>query len=183
MDNEGYGNIFLVGSDWEPFFFGAQKIRAKLGVSHGVSHRMLRELCASGDVRAVLVTYHDGHNHPIRRIKPSEWRTTELDIHDDDLHDEEGEWVEVSMDDVERWIEQQEPEAAPEPAHRETPQKKWVGKAFDALWEGKPPLQDLPNSDLVSRVDTWIAAECKSKNLRKPSISPDTILRHAGRKK
>jgi hypothetical protein len=71
-----------------------------------------------GDVRAILVTYIGGHNRPIRRIKPSEWRATELDIRDDDLHNEEGNWVEVSSDDLEYWLEQEEPDAEPMPKHK-----------------------------------------------------------------
>jgi hypothetical protein len=114
----GYGDFFLASSQWEVFVFAAQRITAKLGVSDGVSHRMLREQCASGDVRAILVAYQDGRNQPIRRIKPSEWRTTEPDIEDDDLHNEEGSWVEVSLDDLEYWLDQQKPEAEPKPKDR-----------------------------------------------------------------
>jgi hypothetical protein len=109
--------FFLAESDWEPFDWAAQKIRAKLGTSDGVSARMLRELCVSGDERAMLLTHSgDGDSEPVRRIKPSEWRTTELDI-EDDLGPSEGaaDWVEVSLDDLEYWLERQEPDAEPKP--------------------------------------------------------------------
>jgi hypothetical protein len=113
------GNIFLLGSDWEPFFFGAQEIRAKLGVSYGVSDRMLRELCANGDVRSIIVGLIDGTGRPMHRIKPSEWRATpEMDMGDNDLTMNEEEWVEVSMDDLEYWLDRQKPEAEPKPKHK-----------------------------------------------------------------
>ena len=51
-----YDDFFLVGDVWQVFHFAAQEIGAKLGVSTGVSNRVLRELCASGEVQSILVT-------------------------------------------------------------------------------------------------------------------------------
>jgi hypothetical protein len=121
-----YGHFLLADTEWRNFHFAAQDIIAKLGVSRGISHRMLRELCASGDVRAILVSYWNGMDpRPIRLIKPSEWRTTELDMEDGGLYeevpDEEGEeanGVEVSQDDLEYWLAQQAPETAPQPKYK-----------------------------------------------------------------
>jgi hypothetical protein len=73
---------------------------------------MLRELCASGDVRTILVKYlGDGNTQVVRRIRPSEWQTIELDIVDEEV----SEWAQVSLDDLEYWLEQQEPDAEPQP--------------------------------------------------------------------
>jgi hypothetical protein len=121
-----YGHFLLADTEWRNFHFAAQDITAKLGVSRGISHRMLRELCASGDVRAILVSYRNGMDpRPIRLIKPSEWRTTELDMEDCDLYEEDDEvneeeenGVEVSQDDLEYWLAQQAPETAPQPMDR-----------------------------------------------------------------
>ena len=70
-----YDDFFLVGDVWQIFHFAAQEIRAKFGVSTGVSNRVLRELCASGEVQSILVTCRNGEGRPVpvRRIKPCEW--------------------------------------------------------------------------------------------------------------
>jgi hypothetical protein len=56
-------------------------------------------------------------------------------------------------------------------------------EAVAALWpDAVPPATVLPNAVLVARVNDWLKADCKARNLQFFPISPDTILRAAGRK-
>jgi len=41
------------GDNWFNFYWIAEKIQEREGVSRGVAERTLRELCATGDVRSV----------------------------------------------------------------------------------------------------------------------------------
>jgi hypothetical protein len=102
--------------DWITFIEAADNIAVRLNVSTGRSEVTLRDLCASGEVRSARVKY-DGDGDPleVKTVRPSEWRTTEVDLEVtgspmDSLV------IEVSEDDLEYWLGQQgaaQPEDAP----------------------------------------------------------------------
>ena len=158
---------FWNGENWQLFFLATLDIRAKLGVSQGVAERTLRSLCASGDVRAIQGDYEDEPH----RIKPSEWGEPDMD-----------DWVHVSVDDLEFWLAQQEgvDQQAP-PAKRAQSQRAHAKRAIMSLWPKGIPTA-LNNAQIVSEVGNWLDRDCKDQNVPKLNISPDTILRAAGRK-
>jgi len=180
-----YDDCFLVGDVWQVFHFAAQKIRAKFGVSTGVSNRVLRELCASGEVQSILVTCRNGEGRPVpvRRIKPCEWRADDLDIDENDLIAEGENWVEVSMDDLEYWLDQQEELDDQEPKNTKKQAQSQRGHARRAilkLWPNGIP-NTLSNTQIVSEIGRWIVQDCKENNVPNPTLSPDMILQAAGR--
>jgi hypothetical protein len=95
--------------DWMPFDAASLKIERQLVFSAGRADATLRRLCAGGEVRAVRIETEEPLTTPkgavLRRlrpvpIRPSEWRTTEVDF-EDPLH------VRVSEGDVDHWLAQQ----------------------------------------------------------------------------
>ena len=56
-----------------------------------------------------------------------------------------------------------------------------MSKAIDTLWPNGVP-GTVSNPVLVQHVGNWLTDYCKRENSPKPEISPDTILRAAGRK-
>jgi hypothetical protein len=137
----------------------------------------LRNLCARGEGRSVRIEYDiDPSDDPdatpveVKMVRPSEWRTTEVDL--DGV-------IEVSEGDLEYWLRQQ---GAPPPAVIERqlmPRPQWkqalVRKAIAELWPNDIP-EDLVNGQIEQRVCERL------KRMGAPPISRDTILRTAGRK-
>jgi hypothetical protein len=111
------------GDDWIDFNVAAWKIEKRLSVSVGVSEKMLRDLCASGEVRSIRVEYIylDDVDRFAREegifIRPSEWQTGEVDYEGLQVVGE-GLHIEVSQDDLEWWLEQRG--EAPRPDPRDT---------------------------------------------------------------
>lgn len=165
------------GDDWIAFGEAAWRIEGRLNVSVGHSQVTLRNLCASGEVRSVRIEYDiDPSDDPdatpveVKMVRPSEWRTTEVDL--DGV-------IEVSEGDLEYWLREQ---GAPPPAVIERqlmPQPQWkqalVRKAIAELWPNDIP-EDLVNGQIEERVCERL------KRMGAPPISRDTILRTAGRK-
>jgi len=101
--------------DWRNFHFAAKDIKAKLGVSLGKAQAMLRQACASGEVRSQkqpCTTINVGTINealqtegPPERIEPSEWRNREIDL----MIDANGCWhsVDVHRDDFGYWLNNQ----------------------------------------------------------------------------
>ena len=112
-----YDDFFLVGDVWQIFHFAAQEIRA------------------SGEVQSILVTCRNGEGRPVpvRRIKPCEWRADDLDIDENDLIAEGENWVEVSMDDLEYWLDQQEELDDQEPKNTKKQAQSQRGHARRAI--------------------------------------------------
>jgi len=157
-----YDDFFLVGDVWQIFHFAAQEIRA------------------SGEVQSILVTCRNGEGRPVpvRRIKPCEWRADDLDIDENDLIAEGENWVEVSMDDLEYWLDQQEELDDHEPKNTKKQAQSQRGHARRAiikLWPNGIP-KTLSNTQIVSEIGRWIVQDCKENNVPNPTLSPDTIL-------
>lgn len=87
------------GEDWISFGFAAEQIKRALNTSLGQASVQLRELCASGPVRAI--GYDMRSNMPMGPIEPMEWP---LPGHM---------YVAVSTDDLAYWLDKQ---AEPKPA-------------------------------------------------------------------
>jgi hypothetical protein len=71
--------------EWLSFYSAAQEIERIKGVSPGKAQSMLRQACASGEVRSVKEPYVTVHQEaegqgPPQRIEPSEWREHEIDL-------------------------------------------------------------------------------------------------------
>jgi hypothetical protein len=170
------------GEEWIDFYEASEQLRERLSLSRGEAERTLRGLCAGGTVRTLRAVYEvDGSApvEPLEIIKPSEWLHDEVDLSADDQTTA----IEVCEDDLNHWLDKQQPDK-PEPAKSSrNPKSSLAQQAIDALWlNGIPDPKDLTNKDLERLVTGWIADYCKQHNLPKRDISRDTILRTAGRK-
>jgi hypothetical protein len=105
------------GINWTDFRSGVWMIEEGLGVSIGRAEMLLRELCGTGEIRSVRIKYdidpaeRFNQNNPIPDsvtfVRPSEWRTTEVDF--------EGPDIEVSEDDLRSWLAQKGSVVATDP--------------------------------------------------------------------
>jgi hypothetical protein len=162
--------------------FAAQQIERSLGMSPGASQAKLRELCRSGEVRSWREPYSMRNGEPQgegppERIEPSEWRQREIDL----MTDNDGckFFVSVSKTDLEYWLKaKQDHKAAPS---RKRPKRDLAEKAINDLWPNGIP-KELLRKQIKKVVSNWITDYCKRKNIPKPIVSDDTILRAAGRK-
>ena len=164
------------GDDWIAFSEAAREIEERLNVSVGHSQVTLRNLCANGEVRSVRIKYdidpYDPDATPVevKMVRPSEWRTTEVDL--DDV-------IEVSESDLEYWLRQQGAPPAAVIERQLMPRPQWkqvlARKAIAELWPNDIP-EDLVNAQIEQRVCERL------KRMGAPPISRDTILRTAGRK-
>jgi hypothetical protein len=93
------------GEEWEDFHAAAHDIGDKLVIPSGPALARLRQLCASGEVRAIL-SDADDEEQP-EPIPPSRWRSEDVDL--SGLH-----LVTVSMSDLRHWLAQQPDEAEKE---------------------------------------------------------------------
>jgi hypothetical protein len=66
--------------------------------------------------------------------------------------------------------------------HRASPKRVLANLAIKMLWPNGVP-KELINNQIEQQMSDWITDYCKQKNIRKPVISRDTLLRVAGRKK
>jgi hypothetical protein len=100
----------MIDDDQLAFFFAAQEIGRRLGLSPGAAQAKLRERCASGDVRSWKEPYSmvggqpQGEGPPVL-IEPSEWKVREVDL----AAEVDGckNFVNVSKIDLESWLKQQ----------------------------------------------------------------------------
>ena len=162
------------GDDWIAFGEAAWRIEGRLNVSVGHSQVTLRNLCASGEVRSVRIEYDiDPSDDPdatpveVKMVRPSEWRTTEVDL--DGV-------IEVSEGDLEYWLREQGAPPPPVIERQLMPQPQWkqalVRKAIAELWPNDIP-EELVNAQIEQRVCEHL------KRMGAPPISGDTILRAA----
>src|SRR6516164_2157725 len=110
------------GDDWIAFGEAAWRIEERLNVSVGHSQVTLRNLCASGEVRSVRIEYDiDPSDDPdatpveVKMVRPSEWRTTEVDL--DGV-------IEVSEGDLEYWLREQ-PRVSVNSCHGRNGSRPW----------------------------------------------------------
>ena len=163
------------------FLFGAQRIERSLGMTPGAAETKLRELCASGEVRSWREPYsmlkgEPQGEGPSEIIELSEWRQRAIDR----MTDSDGckYFVSVSKIDLLGWLKKQSRKAAP--SHKR--EKRDLAKqAISDLWPNGIP-KHIPSNQIAKEVGDWIKAYCKRENISKLDISPDTILRAAGRK-
>ena|SRR6266446_8318472 len=78
--------------------------------------------------------------------------------------------------DLRRWLQQ------PVARSRATKKRDLAELAVKHLWPNGIP-KELTNKQIVKQMADWIADYCKRNNQHRPDISPDTLLRAAGRKK
>jgi hypothetical protein len=186
------------GETWLSFQWAATEIKRRHNLSLGIAQKTLRQLCADGDIRSLRYqpsTDHVGgvggfivpdENAVVGLIKPSEWRRDEVDFETDDDW-ATGRSVEVSLGDLQYWLDAQAKDAGKPAEKIETTKKtltlkqteiaRAVAKAFPEGIEG------LSNTQVARRVGDEIAASRKEKNLPKLDISDDTILREVGRRR
>ena len=89
------------GDKWFNFYWIADVIVEREGVSRGVAERTLRELCATGDVRSVRCDAIEPEAIEPEIIRPSEWVKDQVDLADDGLA------TFVSAGDVQYWLDKQ----------------------------------------------------------------------------
>jgi hypothetical protein len=139
-----------IRDDWLPFPYAIDEIVERLGVSIGAAQRMLREACASGDVRSQR-TLIDLRGRQIvaaeatEIVKPSDWPKEQVDLAEEAPGLEYV--VEVDPDDFRYWLDQQaQPkrpgdiiEAKPAKAKTEAPSlADWLaqGPSVSHSWDG-----------------------------------------------
>jgi hypothetical protein len=100
----------VIDEPWLSFYFAAQEIEERLGLSRGAAQAKLREACATGEVRSlkqpyVMIIFQPVMKGPRERIKPSEWRLDEIDL----MIDADGYayFVDVSERDFLFWLKTQ----------------------------------------------------------------------------
>ena len=96
------------------------------------------------------------------------------------MTDDLGCWymVDVSKSDFSYWLDQQKAKHKV----RSTPKRDLARLAANELWPNGRP-EDLINKQVIAQMADRIAVYCKRNNFHRPDISPDTLLRAAGRKK
>jgi hypothetical protein len=153
--------------EWLSFYSAAQEIERIKGVSPGKAQSMLRQACASGEVRSVKEPYVTVHQEaegqgPPQRIEPSEWREHEIDL----MTDSDGcrYFVDVSEADLRYWLGQQK--AKPREA-REAREAREVGK--------RPKIRALL-ADMFHGCRVPEPAHCVRKALRADLLQRDPNL-------
>jgi hypothetical protein len=164
----------MTEEEWLSFHSAAQEIERIKGVSRGKAQSMLRQACASGEVRSVKEPYVIVHQEaekqaPPQRIEPSEWREHEIDL----MTDSDGcrYFVDVSEADFRFLL------GKPEPETQSPARKRDIARnAADAIF-GNAISPSVSNPQIEKQVGELLKQQGRS------DISSDTILRAAGRKK
>jgi hypothetical protein len=121
------------GEEWVHFEDAADAYANFVEVSSGVAQRLLREQCASGNIRSIR---HSGEDNPadVVLLKPSEWiENPYLDfqadyvithwhvpsLDDEDPHPWPSTYIDVSEDDVVYWIILAKPKLSLPPSTRQ----------------------------------------------------------------
>jgi hypothetical protein len=149
---------------------------------------MLRQACRDEKIRSLKAPYEGQGEEQSQlpfefwtRVAPREWREREVDYDGPDQH---GCPIQVMLNeaDFDYWKKHLQPSNHPPQLKRSAPQRDFAHKAILAIWNGTPP-KDASNPEVIRQVTEWIANECKRLSMRQRNMSPDTILRAAGRKK
>jgi len=69
----------LIDRNWLFFYTAAAEVAKRLGLSAGKAQRMLREVCATGDIRTTQMVLRNG-TWVKEPTKPSDWAKDEIDI-------------------------------------------------------------------------------------------------------
>jgi len=162
---------------WLNFYFAANEIEQRLGVSGGMAMRMLRDACVSGDVRSQRQPFNPAtgiDEGPPEPIKPSDWTNTQLDLECD--ADGCRYFVDVDEDDFRYWLNSATKNNAQKVTNRGSSKRRLAEAAINKLWSGGIPSNVL-NKEIEKAVGDWLKQEGLA------HISSDTILRAARRKK
>ena len=161
---------------WLNFYFAANEIEQRLGVSGGMAMRMLREACASGDVRSQRQPCNPAtgiDEGPPEPVKPSDWTQHQVDLECD--ADGCGYFVDVDEDDFRYWLNGATKNNAQKVTNRGSPKRRLAEQAIKKLWPGGIP-SNLLNKEIEKAVGDWL----KQQGLAQ--VSHETILRAAGKK-
>jgi hypothetical protein len=139
----------MTEEEWLSFHSAAQEIERIKGVSRGKAQSMLRQACASGEVRSVkepyVIVHHEAERQaPPQRIEPSEWREHEIDL----MTDSDGcrYFVDVSEADFRFWL------GKPEPKRQSPARKRAIAcKAVHAIFGNAIP-SSVSNSQIERQV-------------------------------
>jgi hypothetical protein len=164
--------------DWLHFRLAVGEIMECLGVSAGAAQTMLRDACASGEVRSQREPYNPvtGQGQaPPELIKPSEWAKDQVDLVID--ADGCGYFVDVEEDDFRHWLDQQKllPQDPPLKSKPKRPQpaRGKVPLIIDYLKEmfpdGVPDPAHCPRKELL--------ADLRAKDPRLRSLDDATLKR------
>ena len=166
----------MIGCDWLSFYIAANEIEQRHGVSGGVAMRMLRDACASGDVRSQRQPYNPAtgiDEGPPEPVKPNDWRRDQVDLECD--ADGCRYFVDVDEADFRYWLNAATKNDAQKVTKRGTPKRRLAALAINKLWSGGIPSNVL-NKEIEKAVGDWL----KQRGLAE--VSRETILRAAGRK-
>ena len=154
--------------DWLSFHSAVQEIERAKDIGRGKAQAMLRQLCASGEIRSQKQPHSNGEEQgPWERIEPSEWRNREIDL----MTDADGcqYFVDVSEIDFRGWLGQ--------PARQRPAAKRDIARqAINAIWPNGIS-ETVSNKQIETQVSNWL----KQQHGRS-DIGRDTVLRAAGRK-
>jgi hypothetical protein len=166
----------MIERDWLSFYIATNEVEQRLGVSGGVARRMLRDACASGDVRSQRQPYNPAtgiDEGPPEPVKPSDWSRGEVDL----VREADGCKYSVDVDeaDFQYWLNGATKNNAQKVTNRGSPKRRWAEQAINKLWPGGIP-SNLLNKEIEKAVGDWL----KQQGLAQ--VSRETILRAAGRK-
>jgi hypothetical protein len=146
---------------WLDFAHGAYKVEQRLGYTVGHADMTLRSLCASGEVRSVRMkpveTTPLSSGGVLQRwetllIRPSEWRTTEVDFETDFKNVR----IKVSEGDLDHWLAQQNAVQKPAVRSKEKPALGKVPRIVAHLQkmfpDGVPDPAHCPRKGLQSKL-------------------------------
>ena len=155
------------GEEWVRFEDAADAYANFVEVSTGVAERLLREQCASGNIRSISYSGDPrDYERPIAvLIKPSEWiENPYLDLQADyvptfDVHDDEdprmGEpftYIDVSEDDVVYWIILAKPKLSLPPSTRQGKVPRIIGHLKEMYPDGVPDPALCSRKELQGRL-------------------------------
>ena len=165
----------MIGCDWLSFYIAANEIEQRHGVSGGVAMRMLRDACASGDVRSQRQPYNPAtgiDEGPPEPVKPNDWRRDQVDLECD--ADGCKYFVDVDEDDFRYWLNGTTKNNQ-KVTNRGSPKRRLAEHAIKKLWPGGIP-SNLLNKQIEKEVADWL----KQQGLAQ--VSRESILRAAGKK-
>jgi hypothetical protein len=158
---------------WSDFYMAADSIASMLDISVGLAQVKLRQLCATGEVRALEaddVDGDEGSDYPTR-IPPSRWRTEDVDFIGQAGPDDRPAFtgVVVSDDDLRYWLDRQQPEPPASPQPDRGGKQSRIHRVLAELYpDGVPGLGDCPRQRLTAELikrDTSLGS----------SLSPATV--------
>jgi hypothetical protein len=159
----------MTEKEWLSFHSAAQEIERIKGVSRGKAQSILRQLCATGEVRSVKEPYSIVNNEPQgegppERIEPSEWRNRDIDL----MTDSDGcrYLVDVSEADLRHWL------GKPEPKRQSPARKRDIAlEAINATF-GNTILPNIPNSQIEKQAGEWLKQNGRLTSATTPSYEP-----------